>query len=67
MAQRSVIHRVNIDLCDTDRQVYQQLTSALGTAEKEAVQLMVESFNRADFREGVMSFLQKRPPEFTGR
>ncbi|HYD49600.1 MAG TPA: enoyl-CoA hydratase [Terriglobales bacterium] len=46
------------------RQVYQQLTSALGPAEKEAVQLMVESFSRPDFREGVISFLQKRKPSF---
>ena len=46
------------------RQVYQQLSAALGPAEKEAVQLMLESFNRPDFREGVVSFLQKRPPRF---
>lgn len=46
------------------RQVYQQLTAALGPSEKEAVQLMLESFVRPDFREGVMSFLQKRPPKF---
>jgi enoyl-CoA hydratase/carnithine racemase len=46
------------------RQVYQQLTASLGPAEKEAIQLMLESFGRPDFREGVMSFLEKRPPKF---
>ena len=46
------------------RQVYQQLTESLGPSEKEAVQLMVESFKRPDFREGVRSFLEKRPPAF---
>jgi enoyl-CoA hydratase/carnithine racemase len=46
------------------RQVYQQLTSELGPAEKEAIQLMVESFSRPDFREGVTSFLEKRKPRF---
>ena len=46
------------------RQVWQQLTRSLGPSEKEAVQLMIESFDRPDFREGVMSFLEKRPPRF---
>jgi enoyl-CoA hydratase/carnithine racemase len=46
------------------RQVYQHLTESLGAAEKEAIQLMRESFDRPDFREGVMSFLEKRPPKF---
>jgi enoyl-CoA hydratase/carnithine racemase len=46
------------------RQVYQHWTAELGPAEREAVQLMVESFGRPDFREGVVSFLEKRPPRF---
>ncbi len=46
------------------RQVYQQLTESLGPSEKEAVQLMVESFKRPDVREGVRSFLETRPPAF---
>jgi enoyl-CoA hydratase/carnithine racemase len=46
------------------RQVYQHLMQRLGPAEKEAVALMLESFRRPDFREGVMSFLEKRPPKF---
>ena len=46
------------------RQVYQQLHAALGPSEREAVALMLESFKRPDFREGVDSFLEKRPPRF---
>jgi enoyl-CoA hydratase/carnithine racemase len=46
------------------RQVYQQLTRELGPALDEAVKLMVESFDRPDFREGVTSFLERRPPKF---
>ncbi len=46
------------------RQVYQGMHAGLGVAEHEARQLMVESFGRPDFAEGVQSFLQKRPPEF---
>jgi enoyl-CoA hydratase/carnithine racemase len=46
------------------RQVYQQLHAGLGPAEKEAQALMLESFSRSDFREGVQSYMEKRPPKF---
>ena len=46
------------------RQVYAQLHAGLGPAEQESQRLMVESFSRPDFTEGVQSFLQKRPPSF---
>ena len=46
------------------RQVYEQLTATLGPSEIEARQLMMESFGRADFKEGVASFMEKRPPRF---
>jgi enoyl-CoA hydratase/carnithine racemase len=46
------------------RQVYEQLHRGLGIAEHESQLLMVESFGRPDFKEGVQSFLDKRPPKF---
>ena len=46
------------------RQVYEQLTATLGPSEKEARVLMMESFGRPDFKEGVASFMEKRPPRF---
>jgi enoyl-CoA hydratase/carnithine racemase len=46
------------------RQVYAQLHDGLGPAERESQRLMVESFGRPDFAEGVSSFLEKRPPKF---
>jgi enoyl-CoA hydratase/carnithine racemase len=46
------------------RQVYQQLHTGLGPAEAESQRLMLESFRRPDFREGVTSYLEKRSPQF---
>src|SRR5215469_9634494 len=47
------------------RQVYQQMHAGLLAAEEEARGLMLESFARPDFREGVQSFTERRPPSFT--
>ena len=46
------------------RQVYTHLSVGLGEAAKESLQLMAESLGRPDFREGVVSYVEKRPPEF---
>ena len=46
------------------QQVYRHLNMELGDAMKESNQLMAASLQRDDFREGVKSFLEKRPPEF---
>ena len=46
------------------RQVYEQLHRGLGEAEYDSQQLILESFGRGDFKEGVSSFLEKRPPDF---
>lgn len=46
------------------RQVYQALQEPLAEAHEKALRLMVESFGRDDFAEGVSSYLEKRPPKF---
>jgi enoyl-CoA hydratase/carnithine racemase len=46
------------------RQVYEQLHAGLGPAERDAQRLMLASFGRPDFKEGVSSFVEKRPPQF---
>lgn len=38
MAQRSTIHRVNIQLCDTDRGVYEELQMSVARADSETPQ-----------------------------
>ena len=45
-------------------QIYRELHAPLGPSEKKAAALMVESFGRPDFREGVDAFLEKRDPKF---
>lgn len=49
------------------RQVWDSLLMELGPATDIAIQEMFESFGADDFGEGVLSFLEKRPPRFTGR
>ena len=46
------------------RQVYLDLHRGLGDAGTDAERLMVASFSRGDFQEGVQSYLQRRPPKF---
>jgi enoyl-CoA hydratase/carnithine racemase len=46
------------------RQVYTELHAGLGAAERHAIELMIESFGRPDFKEGVASFLERREPQF---
>ena len=45
-------------------QVYRHLNMELAEAMKESNALMAESLEREDFKEGVRSFIEKRPPEF---
>jgi enoyl-CoA hydratase/carnithine racemase len=49
------------------RQLYGDLFVDLGAAIAEADREMVASFGTRDFREGVASFVEKRPPAFTGQ
>ncbi|RJL21443.1 enoyl-CoA hydratase [Bailinhaonella thermotolerans] len=46
------------------RQVWGDAGLTLAEAEKAAVRLMLESFGRPDFAEGVASFLERREPRF---
>lgn len=46
------------------QQVYRDLMTPLGPAMLETERLMAESLNRVDFREGVRSFIEERPPSF---
>jgi enoyl-CoA hydratase/carnithine racemase len=45
-------------------QVYRHLNMELADAMKESNALMAESLEKEDFKEGVRSFIEKRPPEF---
>lgn len=46
------------------QQVYRHLMTSLGPAMAETERLMNESLERDDFREGVRSFIEGRPPAF---
>jgi enoyl-CoA hydratase/carnithine racemase len=46
------------------REVYQHMMASLDEAQRDSVELMLESFKAPDFKEGVASFLEKRPPQF---
>ena len=46
------------------RQVYKHLNRELGDAMTESTRWMDESLARDDFKEGVASFVEKRPPNF---
>lgn len=57
-------HSSPTSLAVMKRQVYTSLERELGPSLEEAIRLMQESFARPDFREGVESYLEKRPPRF---
>ena len=46
------------------RQVYEDLERGLNAAADTAEERMLESFARPDFREGIDSFTERRPPRF---
>jgi enoyl-CoA hydratase/carnithine racemase len=46
------------------QQIYRHLNMPLGDAMRDTNTLMAESLKRDDFREGVRSFMERRPPKF---
>jgi enoyl-CoA hydratase/carnithine racemase len=47
------------------QQIYRHLNMSLGEAMRETNKLMAESLVKNDFAEGVKSFMEKRPPQFS--
>ena len=45
------------------QQVYRHLSTSLGEAARESIELMAESLKRPDFREGVSSYIEKTTTE----
>ncbi|HTO58974.1 MAG TPA: enoyl-CoA hydratase-related protein [Pseudomonadales bacterium] len=46
------------------QQVYKHLNMQLGESMRDSNKLMAESLKRDDFKEGVRSFMERRPPNF---
>ena len=46
------------------KQIYRHMNMSLGEAMAESNELMAASLVRDDFKEGVASFMEKRPPKF---
>jgi enoyl-CoA hydratase/carnithine racemase len=62
--QELAAHASPWSLAIMKEQVYTQLMAPLGSSEARARELMLASFARPDFQEGVRSFVDKHPPNF---
>src|SRR5690606_26670617 len=63
-AEDIAVHCAPHSLAVIKRDVLQHLESTLQQAEQDAMRHMFESFSRPDFREGLASLAEKRPPQF---
>jgi enoyl-CoA hydratase/carnithine racemase len=63
-ARELATHSSPASMAVMKRQVYHHHELDLAAAMRDTNQLMNESLTRPDFREGVASFVEKRPPRF---
>lgn len=58
------VHASPTSMAVMKQQVYADQMRGVAEASDDAIELMKASLRRSDFKEGVASFLQKRPPSF---
>ncbi|MEZ5224458.1 MAG: enoyl-CoA hydratase [Ilumatobacteraceae bacterium] len=58
------VHASPTSMAVMKQQVYADQLRGVAEASDDAIELMKASLRRSDFKEGVASFLQKRPPSF---
>lgn len=63
-ARELAVHSSPASMAVIKRQVWHDWDASLEQAARAATKEMLESFRRADFEEGVASFLERRPPRF---
>ncbi len=63
-ARELATHSSPTSMAVIKRQVYAALQQSSDEALEDANRLMLESFGRPDFAEGVQSFVERRPPRF---
>jgi enoyl-CoA hydratase/carnithine racemase len=63
-ARDLAVHSSPASMAVIKRQIWGDWLITLDESATTAVRLMVESFGRPDFTEGIASFLERRPPAF---